>query len=827
MAAQRSPSRSSRASSNRETHIGPISPRRDTAGFKGRSRASPNLIGQSQTWTLPIGSEYDTWGSVEAFSELIQNWRDNILKAFNLSEKQFEASRKDRNRGAGHYEIIYKALKANSEPEICLGYIRFESQDGRGTVEITSRQSSLKLNPPTVHGSPSNRQMSGVHGDGVTAAFRILQQDGRCHSVTGISKGFNWAFNLNTQDELVVRRRGMTPDYVHNLRVKIYKAVNTTLTPFATDPMSDLSLFVGGPVKERVTGSDSQPARELVTLQEFESWCEIVPLLCASEYGEKVSTRWGDLLLRPKFRGNLYLEGILLRRPTQSRSASITENPLRYGYNFLKEAVRGNEVNPLSSCEEEGLAILSIWDWVLRRQPTYVAKLSEMLNSPESWADVFMASELMPKETAVRLRDYLFSDTSRWCYSAKEKRENPRIQNIIEGFGLEGFQLQDSYWSILDKYDMVRSVWNEQYRRIQAAGPTEVHLSDDDFAIHVQKALKGCLRAWPHTDNISVDFVAACPLSFQSLYVSSNNVHMVKVHDRWSKQESAATELGLMSRIGKWDIVFHTVTLLLNDILSQVPHTQFAGVDGQLDRERGITLATHRLLEYTRDSATVDIQDLPLPSLNSLNVKWRGLNMPLPSSDDADRNGAVRIQLHMTSTCKKFASFEELSAHLLAMVVKDAYCCSSLNSNMTCRVSDVKTSSSDAWHSFDGLELGVEYFAIIYKPSDPCSIPVVTRPCRCEAVSPSQSVRKSMSTPSTQSTPISLPSEVNREEPLVFVPEQGIYERAQMESLTSSIDILALRDWYGDPSAPRGGRVIVGVAKSDGEDASSRKRRRT
>ncbi|KAF4985482.1 hypothetical protein FDECE_16525, partial [Fusarium decemcellulare] len=522
MAAQRTPSRSSRASSNRETQIGPFSPRRDIAGFNVRPRARPNLIGQSQIWTLPIGSEYDTWGPVEAFSELIQNWRDNILKAFNLSEKQFETIRKECRSSPGHYEILYKALKANSEPKLWLGYIRFESHDGRGTVEITSRQSSLKLNPPAVHGSPSNRQMGGGHEEGLMAAFRILQQDGRCHSVTGVSKGFNWAFNLNTQGELVVRRRGMTPDYVHNLRVKIYKTVNktanTTIIPFATDPMSDLSLFIGGPVKERVTASDSQPARELVTPQEFESWCESVPLLCTFEDGEKVSTKWGDLLLRQKFRGNLYFEGILLRRPTQSRSASVTENPLRYGYNFLKEAVSGNEVNPLSSCEEEGLAILSIWDWVLRRQPTYVAKLSEILNSPESWADVFMASELMTKETAVRLRDYLFSDTSRWYYSAKERKENPRIQNIIESFGLKGFQLQDSYWSILDKYDMVRTVSNEQYRRIQAAGPMEVHLWDDDFAIHVQKALKGCLHAWPHTDNISVDFVAACPLSFQTLY---------------------------------------------------------------------------------------------------------------------------------------------------------------------------------------------------------------------------------------------------------------------------------------------------------------------
>jgi hypothetical protein len=101
----------------------------------------------------------------------------------------------------------------------------------------------------------------------------------------------------------------------------------------------------------------------------------------------------------------------------------MTGKLLKYGYNF-ENGTTNRDRRTLGSAEEEGRAILAIWQAALVERPSLVGELSDILNSSDpQWAEVSVLRVGLLPGTADKLAQHLLSDTSKWYYSPREREE--------------------------------------------------------------------------------------------------------------------------------------------------------------------------------------------------------------------------------------------------------------------------------------------------------------------------------------------------------------------------------------------------------------------
>jgi hypothetical protein len=171
-----------------------------------------------------------------------------------------------------------------------------------------------------------------------------------------------------------------------------------------------------------------------VSQEDFESWTEAALILQEPRPDELVRTDSGDLLIGDRFRQRLYLKGMLLREDTASRWASVTNKPLKYGYN-IAVGTTNRERQSVASSYEESATILDIWCKALVLKPELASNFSCMLNGQQEYADIDGASTGIGKKTAQILRNYLMGEPyrRRWYYSPEEKRD---VRMTVSQFNL-------------------------------------------------------------------------------------------------------------------------------------------------------------------------------------------------------------------------------------------------------------------------------------------------------------------------------------------------------------------------------------------------------
>ncbi|KAM5351268.1 hypothetical protein ACJ41O_003991 [Fusarium nematophilum] len=564
---------------------------------------SLRAINKSHTINFPILSTYTAWGPVEAFRELIQNWMDGMIKSFQLpSLGNISVVRQERTQGRDT-EIVYKVLGPSTRPDVkknWMGYVRFRGRDGVGTVEVVNRLACLETWHLDMGGTSKANDVSqaGEHGEGLKIALLVLQRRGQNHSVCCYSGGVRLDFNFTTQGRLVARLVRMGPKRTLALRSQASSMFKEGLVPFEPDAGRDLRFVIGelGPGRDE---EGKEVKRQPVTLEEFEHWCKTAIFFQDIPEGGMTLTPCGDLITDPSFCGKLYLRSLLLNESRGSSSASITGKPLKYGYSF-KDGRTNRERQYLSSPAEECRAIFAIWNRALQVRPELVGSLSDMLNcSDREYADVAMAKEVMEGTTVWRLKEHLFSDRSKWYRSVREKDENPELETIIRGLGREPFELQDSYWSILDTHSMVRTAHDEETRRFLASEHSSLN-PGDAFHQQLDRAVRACLRACPQTDTLDIHFVKAGQLSLRAVYVEAEG--LVKIHDGWLSRQDAAQELGLSDGVLKEDVLFHVSRWLVGCVFSQIPADRFDGDDIQAKsrhKKQELNMASQRLFRLT------------------------------------------------------------------------------------------------------------------------------------------------------------------------------------------------------------------------------------
>lgn len=303
-----------------------------------------------------------------------------------------------------------------------LGYIRFQGSDGQGTIEITNRSATLQPGHMDLGGTgkAGDVHQAGAHGEGLKIALLVLMRGRQNHNVRCRTGGFNWRFNFTTQGRLVARLRRMSPESMRKAEDQAQRLSQRSLLPFAAKSDGDVQFVIG----ETRQGRDEygrSVKRSPVKLEDFLFWTKAALFLHDTQDGSMVSTEHGDLLVDPKLRGTIYLKGLLLQESTSRRSASITNLPLKFGYNFAFGQTN-RERQSVAGAAEESASILAIWSSVLAAKPEMVEEMSDMLNDHETeYADTSRPESHMDIQTASRLKDHLFGKEGKWYYSGEEK----------------------------------------------------------------------------------------------------------------------------------------------------------------------------------------------------------------------------------------------------------------------------------------------------------------------------------------------------------------------------------------------------------------------
>ncbi|KAM0744660.1 hypothetical protein ACQRIT_000044 [Beauveria bassiana] len=560
-----------------------------------------NSLPDRQTISLSIRAAYTDWNPREAFRELVQNWRDGIIASFALPEKEFVVEC-ERRIGNGCIEIIYKVPRPNSKPKEWLGFIHYKADGKGGIVEITNRNATLHPWHLDMGGTSKSGSgnLAGAHGEGLKVALLVLMRGSRNHKIRCRSSGFSWTFNFTKHGRLVARLNRMSAEAIGRLESQVRSKPEETLLPFCPNAKSDVQFVLGEPHHGR-SDLGVPTRRNLIKQNDFEAWTEAALFLQEPSPDELVKTGSGDLLIGERFRQRLYLKGLLLSEDTPQRRASVTNKPLRYGYNFAA-GTTNRERQSVAGAYEESATIIDIWSKALVLRPELASELSLMLNSKQHYADVDGATTCIGRKTAQVLRSYLWehSEQRMWYYSPEEKRDCPRLNDILYGLGYEGFELSQLYWTVLRQHDLLRTADEEQRARFKLADPFSI--PDDGFATRVNTLLQAAVRACGLAKGTAFRFVKAGALDLHSLYVEDEKLFMI--HERLVSKEAIADTLGLPHGLRTADLLFHAVKKIITDLLEQLPADTFQMEDGakpvEWQRRMHVRLAEQRFLDFFR-----------------------------------------------------------------------------------------------------------------------------------------------------------------------------------------------------------------------------------
>ncbi|KAI1144079.1 hypothetical protein F5Y05DRAFT_407479 [Hypoxylon sp. FL0543] len=756
-------------------------PRVDMSSSDGESYPTENKltlqsINHRMSINSAMSSNYATqWGPVEAFRELIQNWKDGIIQSFKLPEQDFRVVREE-----GNSEIIYKATAPGSSKE-CFGYIRWSRLGKTGIVEITNRQATLEPWHLDMGGTSkkNERNQAGTHGEGLKIALLILMRDPQNHAVRCRSGGFSWTFDFTNQRRLITCPVRMSPAEIAKTRDQAKDEVNKSLLPFVPAPNEDVQFIIG--TNSRGRDENGWPTkRGDVNRKEFKNWMKAAIFLQDIAAEGIVKTRVGDLILDPRYGGNIYLKGLLLKESKEGRSASITAKKLKYGYNFATGATN-RERESVASADDESRAILSIWNEALITKEDLVGKLHELLNSKDTeYADVASAEMFIRRETRDRLKTFLLNDyKGKWLYSGKEKSQNPRFDHIVQGLGLEPLELKDCYWDIMKKAGF-RTAEEEEKKRFEAA--ELLPIPEDLFSTEIVRLTRAALEICSQTAIATVVFVKAGNLGLDSLYSPTG---VFKIHEKWSTLSGAKIELDI-SRASWMSVVLLSASKrLLIDAFSQVPLHLLRG-DSQFpphwNQKRAISESDQRILELVQIKRETQFSVKVCDKSSLMEIKWN-------PSTAWSQQCKVTIQIHRETTCSRLKDL--LVAEKVANADTHRCTTTALHAHLPLTTCFATTVPFETEVLRVRVQKGQNYFVMMFNQSDPGSLVVL------------------------RERPLIITGNVADSSADVFdkgVPKMEGVETYTLGDCAESLDIMTPRDWFHS-SGSNGSKAVIGVEK--------------
>ncbi|KAK0653036.1 hypothetical protein B0T16DRAFT_435518 [Cercophora newfieldiana] len=605
-----------------------------------------NSIVKSKTINFPIRGNYTNWEAREAS-------RFRVIRE--------ESTTSDTT------EIVYKVPRpGKNEADECLGFIRFHGTNIEGTIEITNRNATLQPRHLDIGGTTKGKdtRQAGAHGEGLKVGLLVLMRGAQNHNVRCCTSGFNWRFNFTTRGRLVARLYRMSQNGIARTENEAHELLPKTLLPFAPKPGADVQFVIGE--QSTLTARDQAGQlveRRPVRREDFNAWVKSALFLhpAFQSPGGIISTEKGDLLIDQDLRGKLFLKGLLLRESTPERSASITNLPLRYGYNFASGRTNRDRQS-VAGADQEARAILDIWDRALRAKPEMVAELNEILNDEET-----------------RFADYYCSD---------EKSKNPRVDRIIDGLGHEGIKLNNDYWGILRHHHLIRTAEEEQSTRFRAAPSEPVDKDGDEFV----NLLQACFRACPETNGAEIRFTPE---------------PMFCIHERWLCRLTAEEAFGLDDSTPWLDVLFHTVRMLFQLALREMEQSlrrttvNFTERSDSPNWQRLEIARTDQRLQCFRDMGDIEWEWERSPEGSGIEIWVTGYQWGIGE-------GVVEVQCHNSARCSGLWNS-------LPFLAGDAA------EGSPCRAARFSTGERQS-HIERNLDENEEYFFIVLDPKVDTSI---------------------------------------------------------------------------------------------------------
>ncbi|EMT64134.1 hypothetical protein FOC4_g10010622 [Fusarium odoratissimum] len=294
----------------------------------------------------------------ESFCELLRWWKDRIIESFGLQLTDFNVAMEKRGNPPDAKipaEFAFTAQDGSGKP---LGYIHFmNSRDGKGgTVTVAVRDVTLqpKMVLPDVEPPKEPRDVRFTHRPelGLGRAVLNFLGAGTNHGVTCRTGSYKYKFNFDPDGGLKAFLTAMNQDKINEFRRSTVPQ-GSRYVPFQPHPKTDTIFTIGADSNALGRGGRGRYIyRSKVTPKEFNTWCE--PALFLQEIKDDyiVKTEMGDLILDSKLRGKIYLKGFLLSDTTRRGYASLSERPLRFGYNILY-GTPNEKMKHMSSLEEE------------------------------------------------------------------------------------------------------------------------------------------------------------------------------------------------------------------------------------------------------------------------------------------------------------------------------------------------------------------------------------------------------------------------------------------------------------------------------------------
>jgi hypothetical protein len=151
------------------------------------------------------------------------------------------------------------------------------------------------------------------------------------------------------------------------------------------DPARDMANFVSRIWRDVtvVIGPNRKSRSQGVSVEQFKKWLEVSLEIHGFSRPESViETDHGDLIFDPRFRGKVFLKGLLLP------SCLGEARPFRLGYNFLNGGV-SRDWQRLVSRRQEADLVRKIWESAIRKHeklvlPIYVTLLREFPCAPDT-----------------------------------------------------------------------------------------------------------------------------------------------------------------------------------------------------------------------------------------------------------------------------------------------------------------------------------------------------------------------------------------------------------------------------------------------------------
>ncbi|CZR65094.1 uncharacterized protein PAC_14994 [Phialocephala subalpina] len=614
---------------------------------------------------LGIGRNYvPSWKPAHAIREFYQNWKDAIVEAAGLQQKDLCPVVKGFDA-----KEVYIVEARHPETNDLLGFIRFKN----GTLEFTNFNAQLSRGALDIGGTSKrdNPEAAGTHGEGFKIASLVMARRG--YRVQYEASEYYWTMKFAGRDENVLYcfLTKMSESKVLKVKEKYQAQVaKGSDRQLQNNIWEDVSVKIG-----KIRGAGCR-----IEKVDFLKWIDVS--LDLNRPSKMIETHYGNLIMDDSFKGRVYLKGLLLENFS-------TEKPFRFGYNFFDGAVNRDRERLTNSNEEAGV-LAHIWAAAIQSNEhdaleSYVSMLRD-----DTWADVHETEAYVSESTAMKIWEQLLEldpDKKQFYHDSRNGDEDVEI--IRNSLKKKPAQLPAVLWDPLRRFRLVRTPQEQQCYLLHNAPVAEDNKTT--YSRGVQRALRASLALDARAKDLEIIFKRGDRTDLDLLLIDG----ALEINDKW-------LDFGLSHDINQCWVALqfshdnstpdhfccdHIVTELFSLIVNELKRQPLPGEHDVIEIDPSINLKVYENLRH-------------MPVM----VKARALAEAVYGIDPK-----CRVVLHRDSTCS--VRRDELLVHYLQK--DDAESTTFQQSEDTCGCPVKIVSRKDFQAVFQTLDPKETYFPMV------------------------------------------------------------------------------------------------------------------